>query len=47
MNRRPRTRFNALRFSDTEQQDKVFQENLNQKPKFNIGDAVFAKNFGM
>ena len=35
-----------MQFTDTKQQVKVFQENLNQKPKYNIGDAVFAKIFG-
>ena len=46
MNRQPRTRFNALRFSKTKEQVKVFQENLRQTPKFEVNDAVFAKNFG-
>ena len=46
MNRQPRTRFNALRFTKTREQVRLFQENLDQKPKFKKGDAIFAKNFG-
>ena len=46
MNRQPRTRFSALRFSKTKEQVKLFQENMNQTPAFKKDDTVFAKNFG-
>ena len=46
MNRQLRTRFSALRFTDIKQQVKVFQDNMEQTPKFKQNDAVFAKNFG-
>ena len=46
MNRQPRTKFNSLRFAETKEQVKVFQENMNHTPKFENNDAVFAKNFG-
>ena len=46
MNRQPRTKFNALRYSKTKEQVKVFQENLDHQPKFKLNDAIFAKNFG-
>ena len=46
MNKKLRTRLTALRFSKTKEQVKVFQDNLEQKPKFRVSDAVFAKNFG-
>ena len=45
-NRQPRTRFNALRFTKTKQQVKVFQDNMNFKPSFEVEDTVFAKSFG-
>ena len=46
MNRQPRTKFSALRFSKTKEQVKVFQENMNNFPKYKVNDTVFAKNFG-
>ena len=46
MNRQPRTKFNALRFSRMKEEVKVFQENMNHIPKYKKDDAVFAKNFG-
>ena len=46
MNRKLRTRFSALRFSDTKAQVKIFQENMEHAPKYKQDDAVFAKNFG-
>ena len=46
MNRQLRTRFSALKFTDIKQQVKVFQDNMEQAPKFKQNDAVFAKNFG-
>ena len=47
MNRQLRTRFSALRFTDIKQQVKVFQDNMEQTPKFKQNDAVFTKNQGI
>ena len=46
MSRQLRTRFSALRFTDIKQQVKVFQDNMEQIPKFKQNDAVFTKNVG-
>ena len=46
MNRQPRIRLNALRFSKTKEQIKVFKENINHQPKYKMNDAVFVRNYG-
>ena len=46
MNRQPRVRYNALRFSNTKEQVKIFQDNMDEMPKFKKDNAVFAYNFG-
>ena len=46
MNRQPRIRLNALRFSKTKEQIKVFKENMNHQPKYKMNDAVFVRNYG-
>jgi transposase InsO family protein len=46
MNRQPRIRFAALKSSQTHQQVKCFENNMDNKPNFQIGEPVFALNFG-
>ena len=46
MNRQPRIRLSALRFKTTKQEVKVFQHNLDNKPKFIQDQPVFVRNFG-
>ena len=46
MNRQPRIRFSALRFKTSKQEVKVFQHNLDNKPKFKPEKPVFVRNFG-
>ena len=46
MNRQPRIRFSALRFKTSKQEVKVFQHNLDNKPKFIPDQPVFVRNFG-
>ena len=47
MNRQPIIRFNALRAKSSEQEvNKVFQDNLDNQPKFTPNQAVFVRNFG-
>ena len=46
MNRQPRIRYAALKASQTQQQVKTFEKNLDKNPNFEIGQAVFALNFG-
>ena len=45
MNRQPRIRLSALRFKTTKQDVKVFQHNLDNKPKFIQDQPVFVRNF--
>lgn len=46
MNRQSRIRFSALRFKTSKQEVKVFQHNLDNKPKFKPDQPVFVRNFG-
>ena len=46
MNRQPRIRFSALRFKTSKQEVKVFQHNLDNKPKFKPEQSVFVRSFG-
>ena len=46
MNRQPRIRYAALKASQTQQQVKTFEKNLDKNPNFETGQAVFALNFG-
>ncbi|KAK3791296.1 hypothetical protein RRG08_012483 [Elysia crispata] len=46
MNRQPRIRYAALKASQTQQHVKTFENNLDKNPNFEIGQAVFALNFG-
>ena len=46
MNRQPRIRFSALRFKTSKQEVKVFQYNLDNKPKFKPEQPVFVRSFG-
>lgn len=46
MNRQPRIRLSALRSKNTKQEVKVFQDNLDNKPKFTPDQPVFVRNFG-
>ena len=46
MNRQPRIRFSALRFKTSKQEVRVFQHNLDNKPKFIPDQLVFVRNFG-
>ena len=46
MNRQPRIRISALRFKTSKQEVKVFQHNLDNKPKFKPEQPVFVRNFG-
>ena len=46
MNRQPRIRFCSLRFKTRKQEVKVFQHNLDNKPKFKPDQPVFVRNFG-
>ena len=46
MNRQPRIRFSALRAKQSKQEVKIFQENLDNKPKYTLKQAVFVRNFG-
>ena len=45
-NRQPRIRYNALRASTTKQQVRVFEDSSKETPSYQVGDAVFALNFG-
>ena len=46
MNRQPRIRFSALRAKQSKQEVKIFQDNLDNKPKYTQKQAVFVRNFG-
>ena len=46
MNRQPRIRLSALTAKTTKQEVKVFQDNLDNKPKFTLDQPVFVRNFG-
>ena len=46
MNRQPRIRYAALKASQTQQQVKTFEKNLDKNLNFETGQAVFALNFG-
>ena len=46
MNRQPRLRFSALRSSPCKQEVKVFQDNLNNRPRYSQNRPVFVRNFG-
>ena len=46
MNRQLRIRYAALKASQTQQQVKTFEKNLDKSPNFETGQAVFALNFG-
>lgn len=46
MNRQPRIRFSALRAKPSKQEVKIFQDNLDNKPKYTQNQAVFVRNFG-
>ncbi|XP_044165235.1 uncharacterized protein K02A2.6-like [Acropora millepora] len=46
MNRQPRIRFSTLRFKTRKREVKVFQHNLDNKPKFKPDQPVFVRNFG-
>ena len=46
MNRQPRIRFSVLRFKTSKQEVKVFQHNLDNKPKFIPDQLVLVRNFG-
>ena len=41
MSRQPRIRFSELRAKSSKQEDKVFQDNLDNKPQFTPKQAVF------
>ena len=45
-NRQPRIRYNALRASTTKQQVRMFEDSSKETPSYQVGDAVFALNFG-
>lgn len=46
MNRQPRLRLSALRSSHNKQNVKIFQDNLDNKPKYTLNQPVFVRNFG-
>ncbi|PFX28231.1 Transposon Tf2-6 polyprotein [Stylophora pistillata] len=46
MNKQTRIRLSALRSKSTKQEVKVFQDNLDNKPKFMSDQPVFVRNFG-
>ncbi|KAK3734689.1 hypothetical protein QZH41_002109 [Actinostola sp. cb2023] len=46
MNRQPRIRLSALRAKQSKQEVKIFQDNLDNKPKFHQNQPVFVRNFG-
>lgn len=46
MNRQPRVRFSALRGKQSKQEVKIFQGNLDNKPKYTQKQAVSVRNFG-
>ena len=46
MNRQPRIKLNALRAENTKQKDKVFQDNLDNRPKFKQDQPLFVRSFG-
>ena len=46
INRQPRIRLNALKAKNIKQEVKVFQDNLDNKPKFKLDRPVFVYNFG-
>ncbi|XP_031572639.1 uncharacterized protein K02A2.6-like [Actinia tenebrosa] len=45
MNRQPRLRFNALRAKQSKQEIKIFQDNLDNKPKFAQDQPVFVRDY--
>jgi hypothetical protein len=45
-NRQPRIRLSALRAKQTDRDVKIFQDNLDNTPKFHENQAVFVLNFG-
>ena len=44
MNSQPRIRLSALRAKNTKQEVKVFQDSLDNKPKFKLDQPVFVRN---
>ncbi|CAB4041554.1 Hypothetical predicted protein, partial [Paramuricea clavata] len=46
MNRQPRIRLSALRAKQSKNEVKIFQDNLDNQPKYSQNQAVFARNFG-
>ncbi len=46
MNRQPRIKFSALRAKLSKNEVKIFQDNLDNRPKFAQNQAVFVRNFG-
>ncbi|KAL8574425.1 hypothetical protein ACOMHN_020408 [Nucella lapillus] len=46
MSRQPCIRFAVLRASQTQQQVRLFEKNMNSIPDFTVGQPVFALNFG-
>ena len=46
LNRQPRTRYDLLKPSGLKQQVKSFEENLGNRPIYNVGEAVYVLNFG-
>ena len=46
MNRQPRIKFSALRAKQSKSEVKIFQDNLDNHPKYLQNQAVFVRNFG-
>ncbi|XP_028418458.1 uncharacterized protein LOC114543815 [Dendronephthya gigantea] len=46
MNRQPQIRLSALRAKKSGNEVKIFQDNPDNKPKYSLSQAVFARNFG-
>jgi len=46
MNRQPRMRFSNLRPKPSRNDVKVFEDNLDNKPRYTLDQAVFARNYG-
>lgn len=46
MNRQPRIRFSALRAKQSKNEVRIFQDNVDNKPKYGQNQAVFVRNFG-
>ncbi|CAB4003252.1 Transposon Ty3-G Gag-Pol poly [Paramuricea clavata] len=44
--RQPRIRLSALRAKQSKNEVKIFQDNLDNQPKYSQNQAVFARNFG-